>query len=257
MAVPVPHLRTTMTEEEWLSSAYPPTMLHGIEGLASERKLRLFAIQCCRRIWDRITDPRCRAAVEFAERFVEVGVARRRGRPAVENAASRACQEVEGSYNACLNQIDRISVVVDSYVFDAATSTIYPSAWHAALWTSAQAALAIGWEWTRDKNTDPAECNPEGKAAEHQQQALMLRDICGNPFQPPPAISPTILAWDSGTIPKLAQAMYDENTFDRTTVLADALEDAGCPNPDVLTHLRGPGPHVRGCWVVDLLLGKA
>jgi hypothetical protein len=55
----------------------------------------------------------------------------------------------------------------------------------------------------------------------------------------------------------LAQAIYDDRTFDHLPILADALEDSGCDNQEMLTHLRGPGPHVRGCWVVDLLLGKA
>jgi hypothetical protein len=57
-------------------------------------------------------------------------------------------------------------------------------------------------------------------------------------------------------IPKLAQAIYDDRAFDRLPVLADALEDAGCTDPDFLGHLRGPGPHVRGCHIVDLLLGR-
>ena len=56
---------------------------------------------------------------------------------------------------------------------------------------------------------------------------------------------------------KLAEAIYEERAFDRLAVLADALEEAGCTNPDILGHLRGPGPHVRGCWVLDCLLGKS
>ena len=54
----------------------------------------------------------------------------------------------------------------------------------------------------------------------------------------------------------LARGVYDDRAFDRLPVLADALDDAGCANADLLAHLRGPGPHVRGCWAVDLLLGK-
>src|SRR3712207_4807091 len=63
-----------MTEEEWLRCMDPEKMLLVIRDRVSERKMRLFAIACCRHIWDRITDPRCRAAVEFAERFGEVVV---------------------------------------------------------------------------------------------------------------------------------------------------------------------------------------
>lgn len=64
------------------------------------------------------------------------------------------------------------------------------------------------------------------------------------------------LASNNGTVVKLAQAIYDERAFDRLPILADALEDAGCTNQDILAHCRGGGEHSRGCWVVDLLLGK-
>jgi hypothetical protein len=83
-----------------------------------------------------------------------------------------------------------------------------------------------------------------------------LRDIFGNPFRPA-HIDPECLAWNGSTVLKLAQAIYDDRTFDRLPILADALEDAGCTNTDILEHCRGPGPHVRGCWVVDLLTGKS
>jgi hypothetical protein len=84
----------------------------------------------------------------------------------------------------------------------------------------------------------------------------LLRCIFGNPFHPQPVLDSSILAWNGGTVPKLAQAVYEERAFDRLPVLADALEDAGCADAELLGHLRGPGPHVRGCWAVDLLLGK-
>lgn len=80
----------------------------------------------------------------------------------------------------------------------------------------------------------------------------LLRDIVGNPFRPI-ALDP---AWLTTTVHSLAQTVYDERAFDRLPVLADALEDAGCANHELLSHCRGPGSHVRGCWVVDLLLGK-
>ena len=84
----------------------------------------------------------------------------------------------------------------------------------------------------------------------------MLRDIVGNPFRLPPAIEPAWLVWNDGTIRKIVQAIYEERAFDRLPILADALEDTGCDNVELLAHCRGDGPHVRGCWVVDLLLGK-
>jgi hypothetical protein len=82
-----------------------------------------------------------------------------------------------------------------------------------------------------------------------------VRDVFGNPFRSV-RLAPSWLTWNNGTIPKLARAIGEEQAFDRLPILADALEDAGCTNRDILDHCRGPGPHIRGCWVVDLLAGK-
>jgi hypothetical protein len=87
--------------------------------------------------------------------------------------------------------------------------------------------------------------------------ACLLRDLIGNPFRPVPTIDPAWLAWNGGAVRKMAQAIYDGRRFADLPVLADALEDAGCADAAILGHCRGPGVHVRGCWVVDLLLGKA
>ncbi|HEY7152572.1 MAG TPA: hypothetical protein VH575_01315 [Gemmataceae bacterium] len=84
----------------------------------------------------------------------------------------------------------------------------------------------------------------------------MARDIFGNPFRPV-TINSSWLAWNDGTIPKLAQAIYDDRVFDHLPILADALGEAGCTNADILAHCRAGGEHVRGCWVVDLVLGKS
>jgi hypothetical protein len=86
-------------------------------------------------------------------------------------------------------------------------------------------------------------------------QTAILRDIFGNPFRPV-SITPAWLMRNDGTAPKLAQAIYDERAFDRLPILADVLEEAGCTNADILNHCRQPSEHVRGCWVIDLILGK-
>jgi hypothetical protein len=92
--------------------------------------------------------------------------------------------------------------------------------------------------------------------AEEKAQAGLLRCIFGSlPFRPI-SVNPAWLAWNEGTVPKLAQSIYNERAFDRLPILAYALEEGGCDNADILGHCRGPGPHVRGCWVVDLILGK-
>lgn len=89
--------------------------------------------------------------------------------------------------------------------------------------------------------------------AEGAAQVCLLRDIFGNPFRPV-TLDPR---WQSETVVALASGIYAERAFDRMLILADALEDAGCDNADILAHCRGDGPHVRGCWVVDLILGKS
>lgn len=107
---------------------------------------------------------------------------------------------------------------------------------------------------------DTATCcsyTDESKRAEQEGMELVFlasitRDIFGNPFRPitadPRWLTPTVVA--------LATGIYEERAFDRMPILADALEEAGCDDTDILTHCRGDGPHVRGCWVVDLVLGK-
>jgi hypothetical protein len=85
-----------------------------------------------------------------------------------------------------------------------------------------------------------------------EAQCRVLRDIFGNPFRP---VAPDP-GWRTSTVVALAQQMYEYRDFAAVPVLADALQDAGCDHPDVLDHCRGPGPHGRGCWVVDLVLGK-
>jgi broad specificity phosphatase PhoE len=82
--------------------------------------------------------------------------------------------------------------------------------------------------------------------------AGLLRDLLGDPFRPLPLDA----TWLTPVVRSVAKVAYDERRFEDLPVLADALEEAGCDNADILSHLRGPGPHVRGCWAVDLLLGK-
>jgi hypothetical protein len=95
-----------------------------------------------------------------------------------------------------------------------------------------------------------------GRVPEASPVPALFREIFGNPFRPV-SLPPSWLAWNDGTIPKLARALYDERAFDRLPILADALEETGCTDAAILGHCRGPGPHVRGCWALDLLLGKS
>jgi hypothetical protein len=91
--------------------------------------------------------------------------------------------------------------------------------------------------------------------ADRDVQAALARCIFGNPFRSA-SIDPAWLAWKDRTVPRLAELVYEERAFERLPVLADALEEAGCTDPEILAHCRGSGEHGRGCWVVDLVLGK-
>jgi hypothetical protein len=101
-----------------------------------------------------------------------------------------------------------------------------------------------------------AEMQMEEGDQELGAQWTWLHDIFGNPFQTT-LIPAAWLAWNDGACRKMAQAIYDDRAFARLPLLADELEDAGCDNAEILAHCRGQGEHVRGCWVVDLLLGKS
>jgi hypothetical protein len=81
----------------------------------------------------------------------------------------------------------------------------------------------------------------------------LIRELFGNPFHPVTMSA----AWQTSNVTALGQSIYDDRAFDRLPILADALEDAGCDNSAMLNHCRQPGEHVRGCWVVDLVLGKS
>jgi hypothetical protein len=90
------------------------------------------------------------------------------------------------------------------------------------------------------------------KSSARRTQCVLLRCIFGDMFRTLKRDS----FWLTSTATALARGVYDDRAFDRLPLLADALEDAGCTDAELLGHLRGPGPHVRGCWAVDLVLGK-
>jgi hypothetical protein len=171
-------------------------------------------------------------AVEVAERFAD-------GQATVQelDAAHDAAGEVLA--RATEPDADRGEQVLAQ----AATYVSHPSAHKAAL--AARTGLV---ENLRVVDTEGA--------GDLRSQCTILRDVLGNPFRPTPAITSAILSWNDGSIPKLAQVIYDDRRFDHLPLLADALETAGCTDLDILAHCREPGEHWRGCWVVDSLLGR-
>jgi hypothetical protein len=86
-------------------------------------------------------------------------------------------------------------------------------------------------------------------------QGGILHELFGNPFRPI-ILDPSWLSWHGGLLVSMARQMYDRRDFTDMPVMGDALEDAGCSNQDILSHCRSGGEHYRGCWVLDLVLGK-
>ncbi len=238
-----------MTEQEWLGGTNVERMLsflgdwcqdecggntrqeNPVDGSdAFSRKARLFACACCRRVWPLIAGERSREAVEVAEWFADGG-ASCLDRVAAEAAAARADRGGRWGTDGRL---------------EAATAAL----------------VAVGAEASNLQNIAVMLRSAVGprKAAERAAQAALVRDIFGNPFRPV-AVDP---AWRTVSVMRLARTAYDERDLPsghlapaRLAVLGDALEEVGCDSPALLGHLRASGPHVRGCWAVDLLLGKA
>jgi hypothetical protein len=224
-----------VTEAEWLACEDPVRMLEFLRGKVSERKLRLFACACYRRFHEHFVpddDGDGLFAVELAEAYAD------------GDATAADLAEVRGEIVECLWDAQS-SCVVRHRVAECATVVPLGDVTRVAdafiLWLEA--------------NVDESEVDKDTRE-EHAYQAVTLRDLFGNPFRPT-AAKPAWLTWNSGTVTKLARDLYDARAFDRLPLLADALEDAGCSDAEILGHLRSPGPHVRGCWAVDLVLGKA
>jgi hypothetical protein len=235
-----------MTEAEWLACNSPKAMLEFLRARAGPRKHRLFAVACCRRVWPLLTDPRSRAAVEVVERYAD-GLA---SPEEVHDAYRPARAAARAAWNAIgVAAGDPDAVAAAHKVAEAARAAA-----EAACEESAVAASAVAVATACNAYAvDPA--LQAHVAAEHTAQCRLLRCVFGNPFLAP-AADPAWLAGGGGRPVKLAQQIYQDRAFERLPDLADALEQAGCSDEAVLGHCRAGGDHVRGCWVVDLVLGK-
>lgn len=223
-----------MTEVHWLAADGAKAALfqwahHGHPGIGpapprpSDRKFRLIACAGVRLLSGRMNEPVVQEVVELTERFADART--NADRRLIKHARQRAKQD---------------------YVADRLRGN-QPHNIHAAyfildslLMVSAAAAACE----TKDRidNIHP-----------NLSYSQIIRDIVGNPFRHV-TFAPV---WRAETAVSLATGIYAERAFDRMPILADALEEAGCNNADVLSHCRGPGPHARGCWVVDGVLGKS
>ncbi len=212
-----------MTEAEWLACDDPQAMVAYLCGKPFDRKLRLFGCACCRSVWDLLTEDCFRNAVEVAERFAD------------GNASKKELAEAKKISGAALQPATRRGITGPQH-------HAVGSAWSTTRTPVGSAAMYPLWVFS--------------SLADRKRQVTLLRDLFGNPFNPL-AIESAWLAWNDGAVQKMAQSIYDARAFDRLPLLADAFKDAGCTDIDILNHCRTPGEHVRGCWVVDLLLGKS
>jgi hypothetical protein len=236
-------------------------MLEFLRGKVSDRKLRLFAVACCRRVSALIKDEPFRTAVRAAELFADSMVTKEQMYEA-RNAAIPAFVQLHGGEDeAPAAALSAAAIPAPKKSFFEQLLDAFDDPWwedeldkgdpHGPAVVTARHAA---WAAARAQGQRPFSGSP-GEMAEQREQTGLLREILGNPFRPV-ALASALLRWDNGTIPKIAQTIYDDWAFDRLPILADALEEAGCTNADILGHCRGPGEHVRGCWPVDLILGK-
>jgi hypothetical protein len=240
-----------MTEADWLACEDPTPMLAFLQGKVTDRKLRLFAVACWRRAPHLLKSKHQQRAIEVAERYADglaslpelaavrgaaLGVAAGRGSTAASEAVSAVPLHTRAIAAASAADPAERNVRIAGILFD-------PSVWTAAQHAAADAA---GKEQSR-------------------AQAGLLRDIFGSLAFRPVNIHRDVLAWNDGTVRRIAEGLYEdrklpEGTLDtgRLAILADALLDAGCDDEEVLAHCREQeAVHTRGCWVLDLLLGKA
>ncbi len=230
-----------MKQVDWVKATDPIKMLEFLEkrGIRA-RRLRLFAAACCRRAWMDIVHTKSRDAIAALECFAD-GPGKQADQAALKIASDAADEAVE-------------ETVTDTRAFYAArtvASAVSPmQAWWTARWSADLWLSAVG---KSDKNAG----SPAPQTLKKREKAILvalLRDIIPDPFRPfsfaPTQRTPTIVF--------LAQVAYEERQLPggeldshRLSVLADALEEAGVPG-ELISHLRTPGPHVRGCLAGDL-----
>jgi hypothetical protein len=251
----------TMNEREWLACTSPECMLQAIcgtqwlRGFSSlflprrekirrkkirQRKLRLCLCACFRLHWECVRVQVGRA-VEVAEQYADGLATKKQLRAARRAAEAEVVGEMgkEGWWTRHNNAMVRSDWDTDPFITAAAMA----------------AAETITYE-------DVLRGLFNGMSGQLNQATRLLRDLFGNPFRPV-TLDPTWLTWGDRTVVRLVQAAHQERELPsghldraRLAVLADALEEAGVTDPDLLDHLRGPGPHVHGCYVLDLILGR-
>jgi hypothetical protein len=214
-----------LPEQEYLTSCHTPSLIRQLArwddiagGMA--RRVSLFRCAVLRLVWEQIP-PGLRPFVETAEWLAD--------RPRARTRREIARRQIEHWRSEELGPEQKIDSPVANLL---AAFGEEESLWDA-------------WTRTRPLKLPPGVCS-----------AQLLREFFGNPYRPP-RIDPAWLAWQSGAVRRLADDIYEQRRFGELPVLADALEDAGCDDETILSHLRTSSPHFRGCWALDAVLGHS
>ncbi len=227
-----------MTEAEWLACENPEAKLVygrdrcGLTREAVDRKFRLFTIACAREEWER-----AQSSGEYFHLGERVEDDRREHYVHPEYGYEKAILYAEDRADGVPCKVTRMCQIL----------------WILAMFFKGEdlAFAALGYD-PDGLSQIPPEQITETILSYHVHPSRYIREVFGNPFRPI-TFSPS---WRTSTAVTLAKQMYESRDFGAMPILADALQDAGCDCADVLDHCRGPGPHVRGCWVLDRVLGK-
>jgi hypothetical protein len=226
-----------MTPGEWAACTDPMRMLEFLRERASDRKLRLFACACLRRVWRRLADSRLREVVQLAEAHADGA--------ASEEAMLTAWRSVASEH---------ASLAIPEDIYHAVGGVVFVSRdeppWYGDSWAVAH---------VREVARRVVLLSDEPEAEARRQCALLRCQFSTDPlryFRYWPLRPPGVFPWNDGPVGRMAQVIYDERTFEHLPILADALEDAGCDVAEVVQHCRGEGPHLRGCWVLDRILDR-
>jgi hypothetical protein len=249
-----------MTAAEWLACTDPERMLYNLRWRVSERKLRLFACACCRRVEQLLRDEQLRHAVEVAEARADGSADDDEWDATWQRLMAAGDGWFEDDQNpddwyVRVRGADEITLAValtlseSRFFVDGTSGALLAPRDDESVGLARAAAQCLARAAARD--------HPTALRQELCQQATLIRDIFVAPPYRPMVVTTAVLAWNGGTVPKIAQIIYEERTFERLPILADALLDADCNSEKLLAHCRSAGPHVRGCWAVDAILGKS